>query len=314
MTTECFVGIDVSKASLEVAIHGQEATRSFGNTLEGHAELVAYLQPLNPTRIVLEASGGFEIEPMLALMSQGLPVSVVNPARVRSFAKAHGRMAKTDPIDAHLLAHFAQAVRPRLRSLQSEQETHLKNLVRRRRQVVAMLTAEKNRLHTTSVRLQTGVKKHIQWLQEEENELAQEIAELIQSLPEWREKEQILQSVPGISPVNAATLLAELPELGTTSRQKIAALAGVAPYNRDSGKRRGRRKTGGGRGGVRSAFYMACLSATQHNPVIQRFYERLIAKGKEPKVALTACMRKLLSILNAMLRNKEPWRVVNLHA
>src|SRR3990172_5353272 len=183
MTTECFVGIDVSKASLEVAIHGQEATRSFGNTLEGHAELVAYLQPLNPTRIVLEASGGFEIEPMLALMSQGLPVSVVNPARMRSFAKAHGRMAKTDRIDAHLLAHFAQAVRPRLRSLQSEQETHLKNLVRRRRQVVAMLTAEKNRLHTTSVRLQTGVKKHIQWLQEEENELAQEIAELIQSLP-----------------------------------------------------------------------------------------------------------------------------------
>ena len=314
MTTECFVGIDVSKETLEVALYGQAAIRSFANTADGHAELVVYLKPMNPTLIVLEASGGFEIEPALVLMTNVLPVAVVNPTRVRNFAKAYGRLAKTDPIDAHVLAHFAQAVRPRMRSLQSEQETHLTNLVRRRRQVVAMLTMEKNRLSTTSIRLKAGVKKHIEWLKKEEGELATEIAKLIQALPEWREKEQILQSVPGIGPVNAATLLAELPELGTTSRQKIAALAGVAPYNRDSGKRRGRRKTGGGRRGVRGAFYMACLSATQHNPVIKRFYERLIANGKETKVALTACMRKLLAILNAMLRNKEPWRMVNLHA
>lgn len=314
MTTECFVGIDVSKDSLEVAIYDQETLHSFANTPAGHVELVAYLKPSNPTLIVMEASGGFEIEAALALMSGGLSVAVVNPSRVRSFARAYGQLAKTDPIDAHVLAHFAQAVRPRVRSLQSEQETHLTNLVRRRRQVVAMLTAEKNRLHTTSIRLKEGVKKHILWLQEEETELTKQIAELIQTLPQWREKEQILQSVPGIGPVNAATLLAELPELGTTKRQKIAALAGVAPYNRDSGKKRGRRKTGGGRGGVRSAFYMACLSASQHNPVIKRFYDRLIANGKETKVALTACMRKLLTILNAMLRNMEPWRMADSHA
>jgi transposase len=314
MTTDCFVGIDVSKETLEVALYGQEAIRSFANTVDGHAEMVDYLKPLNPTLIVLEASGGFEIEPVLALLTNGLPVAVVNPTRVRNFAKAYGRLAKTDPIDARVLAHFAQAVRPPRRSLQSEQETHLTNLVRRRRQVVEMLTAEKNRLSTTSTRLKVRVKKHIQWLQEEEQELASEIAELIQALPEWCEKAQLLQSVPGIGPVNAATLLAELPELGTTSRQKIAALAGVAPYNRDSGKQRGRRKTGGGRGGVRRTFYMACLSAAHHNPVIQRFYERLKAKGKETKVALTACMRKLLAILNAMLRKKEPWRLANSHA
>ena len=297
-----------------MAIYGQETILSYTNTPAGQAELVAYLKPLNPTLIVLEASGGFEIEPALELMTGGLPVAVVNPTRVRNFARAYGRLAKTDPIDAHLLAHFAQVVRPRVRSLQSEQEIHLTNLVRRRRQVVAMLTAEKNRLHTTSIRLKEGVKKHILWLQDEEAELTKQIAGLIQTLPQWREKEQILQSVPGIGPVNAATLLAELPELGTTSRQKIAALAGVAPYNRDSGKKRGRRKTSGGRGGVRSAFYMACLSASRHNPVIKRFYERLIANGKETKVALTACMRKLLTILNAMLRNMEPWRLVNSHA
>lgn len=313
MTTENFVGIDVSKESLEVAIYSQETIHSYANTPVGQAELVDCLKPLNPTLIVLEASGGYEIEPALTLMADGLPVAVVNPARVRNFARAYGRLAKTDPIDAHVLAHFAQAVRPRVRSLQSEQETHLTNLVRRRRQVVAMLTAEKNRLYTTSIRLKEGVKKHIQFLQAEEDELAAEIAKQIQALPQWREKEQILRSVPGIGPVNAATLLAELPELGTTSRQKIAALAGVAPYNQDSGKKRGRRKTGGGRGGVRSAFYMACLSASQHNPVIKRFYERLIANGKETKVALTACMRKLLSILNAMLRKMEPWRLVNSH-
>jgi transposase len=314
MTTECFVGIDVAKESLEVAIYGQAAIRSFANTQAGQGELVADLQPLSPTLIVLEASGGFELEAMLAMMTQGLPVAVVNPTRVRHFAKAHGRLAKSDPIDAHVLAHFAQAVRPQVRCLQSEQEMHLVHLVRRRRDVVAMLTAEKNRLGTTAPRLKERVKKHIQWLQQEEQELAAEIAELLQSLPEWQEKAQILQSVPGIGPVSAATLLAELPELGTTSRQKIAALAGVAPYNRDSGQKRGRRKTGGGRKGVRSTFYMACLSASKHNPVIKRFYERLKAKGKETKVALTACMRKLLSILNAMLRNKAPWRLVNLPA
>lgn len=313
-TTECFIGIDVSKESLEEALEGQEGIRSFANTPAGHAALVEYLKPMKPTLIVLEASGGYEIEVMLVLLSQGLAVAVVNPTRVRNFARAFGRLAKTDPIDAHVLAHFAQAVRPRVRSLQSEQETHLTNLVRRRRQVVAMLTAEKNRLSTTSIRLKEGVKKHIQWLEQEQVELAAQISQLIQSLPEWQEKERILKSVPGIGPVNASTLLAELPELGNTSRQKIAALAGVAPYNHDSGKKRGRRKTGGGRSGVRSAFYMACLSASQHNPVIKRFYERLIAQGKETKVALTACMRKLLTILNAMLRKKEPWRLTNSHA
>ena len=291
MTTECFVGIDVSKDSLEVAIYDQETLHSFANT-PGHVELVAYLKPSNPTLIVMEASGGFEIEAALALMSGGLSVAVVNPSRVRSFARAYGQLAKTDPIDTHVLAHFAQAVRPRVRSLQSEQETHLTNLVRRRRQVVVML-AEKNRLHTTSIRLKDGVKKHILWLQEEEIELTKQIAELIQTLPQWREKIDFAECAWHRSGQcgYSAGRTARIGHHQTAENRRSGRGRTVQPRQWQEA----RSPQNGGRAGkgVRSAFYMACLSASQHNPVIKRFYDRLIANGKETKVALTACMRKL---------------------
>lgn len=312
MTTssEVFMGIDVSKASHQLAVWNQKATREFTHDPKGHSALVRHLKRYSPTLIVIEATGGLERELALQLLQAGFPVAVVNPTRVREFAKALGRYAKTDPIDAATLAHFAQAVRPAVRRLPSQQETELLNLVRRRRQVVDCMVTEKNRLHTTPDQLKERIEKHLAWLQEEIDQLNTEIDALIQSIPEMREKAQLLRSVPGIGPVNASTLLAELPELGTLSRQKIAALAGVAPFNKDSGKKKGKRKTFGGRYGVRKTFYMAILSAIRFNPVIKRFYDRLIEKGKLKKVAFVACMRKLLSILNVMLLRKEPWRTI----
>jgi transposase len=314
MTTESevFVGIDVSKASNQLAVWGQPKVRDYSNQEKGHQAIVRYLKPLAPTLIVLEATGGLERELALHLMGAGFPVAVVNPTRVREFARALGRYAKSDPIDARTLAHFGQAVRPEVRHLPSVQETQLVNLVRRRRQIVGYITTEKNRLHTTPTDMEERVVAHLKWLQEELDSLNKAIDQLIQSIPEFCEKAKLLRSVPGIGPVNAFTLLAELPELGHVSRQKIAALAGVAPFNRDSGKKKGKRKTFGGRYGVRSTFYMAALSAKTHNPVIKRFYDRLIKKGKLPKVALVACMRKLLTILNVMLMRKEAWRPVHL--
>lgn len=314
MTTEneVFVGIDVSKACNQLAIWGQPKIRDYSNQEKGHQAMVRYLEPLAPTLIVLEATGGLEREVAVHLMQAGFPVAVVNPTRVREFARALGHYAKSDPIDARTLAHFGQAVRPEVRRLPSEQETRLLNLVRRRRQIVGYITTEKNRLHTTPTALEERVVAHLNWLQEELDSLNKQIDQLIQSIPELCEKAKLLRSVPGIGPVNAFTLLAELPELGNVSRQKIAALAGVAPFNRDSGKKKGKRKTFGGRYGVRSTFYMAVLSAKTHNPVIKRFYDRLIEKGKLPKVALVACMRKLLSILTVMLMRKEAWRPVQL--
>jgi transposase len=310
---EQFVGIDVSKATLEVAIWEVAQTWEFANTEKGLQALLHLLQQRGKAcLIVLEATGGLEREPALQLMAAGYAVAVVNPTRVRNFAKANGLYAKTDRIDAKLVAHFAQAIQPAVKQPKEEQELYLLDLVRRRRQVVAMMTAEKNRLQTVSVRLAERVKQHLEWLQTELEELNAELDQVIRSLPEWQEKADYLQSVPGIGPVNAYTLLAELPELGTVSRQKIAALAGVAPYNRDSGKKRGKRKTSGGRHGLRCTFYMATLSAIKHNPIIKRFYERLISRGKEPKVALTACMRKLLAIVNVMIMRKEAWRPVKI--
>lgn len=314
MTTEneVFVGIDVSKTSNQLAVLGQPKVRDYSNQEKGHQAMVRYLKPFAPTLIVLEATGGLERELAVHLMQAGFPVAVVNPTRVREFARALGRYAKSDPIDARTLAHFGQAVRPEVRRLPSEQETQLLNLVRRRRQIVGYLTTEKNRLHTTPTDIEERVVAHLKWLQEELDSLNKKIDHLIQSIPEFREKAKLLRSVPGIGPVNAFTLLAEMPELGNVSRQKIAALAGVAPFNRDSGKKKGKRKTFGGRYGVRSTFYMAVLSARTHNPVIKRFYDRLIKKGKLPKVALVACMRKLLSILTVMLMRKEAWRPIQL--
>jgi transposase len=304
-----FVGIDISKETLDVAIFGRETTWHFDRDEAGISQLVDLITPANPQLIVMEATGGLEIAVATGLAEASLPVSVVNPSRVREFAKAIGQLAKTDRIDAHLNAHFAAVIRPAVIGQKSEHQNLLSALVRRRKQVIGIITAEKNRLSTTWEPLRERVIAHIAWLEEEVEALGQEIRDLILADPVWKEKEKILQSVPGIGPVTAATLLAELPELGTVSRQKVAALAGVAPFNRDSGRRRGKRRTFGGRGQVRRALYMAALTASRRNPVIKRFYQRLLANGKEKKVVLTACMRKLLSIVNTMLMRMEPWRL-----
>lgn len=306
---EVFVGIDVSKESLDVAIYGRETTWQCGHDEVGIGELMDLMTSRRPQLIVLEATGGLEMDVAVRIMEAGLPVAVVNPTRVREFAKAIGQYAKTDRIDAQLIAHFAYKVRPAEASRKSQQQGLLSAYIRRRQQVIQILTAERNRLHTTSALLQERVIAHIAWLREELDELSQKIHAMIQADPIWREKEQILQSVPGIGTVTAATLLAELPELGTVSRQKVAALAGVAPFNKDSGRKRGKRRTFGGRAQVRRTLYMAALSASRTNPVIRRFYQRLLERGKEKKVALTACMRKLLAIVNTMLTRMEPWRL-----
>lgn len=305
---EAFVGIDVSKARLEVALWGSETCWRVSNDGDGIEKLITRLQGLSPRLIVMEATGGLELPVVAAMALAKLPVAVVNPTRVRDFARATGQLAKTDRLDALVLARFAQAVQPKVRPLRSEEGEHLAALVTRRRQLVAMLTAEKNRRVSTRPQLRQRLQKHIEWLQEELKSLDEEIAGFIDGNPLWEEKNTLLRSVPGIGPVTAATLLAELPELGTLNRRKIAALVGVAPVNKDSGKKRGKRRVFGGRASVRRTLYMAALSASRFNPVIRSFYERLLHRGKEKKVALTACMRKLLVILNSMLRHHRAWQ------
>lgn len=305
---ELFVGIDVSKGQVAVRVHGREESWLFANDAEGFGQLVATLQPLSPTLIVAEATGGYELVMVAELCAAGLPVAVVNPTRVRRFADSLGQLAKTDRIDAGIIAHFASVARPPVRTLRSEEEEYLAGLIERRRQVTVMLIAERNRLHSSPLRLRPDVQEHVDWLESKLKELDDELTDLIRQSPIWREKEAILRSAPGVGPVTAATLLVDLPELGTLNRQKIAALVGVAPFNKDSGVKRGKRRIFGGRAAVRRTLYMAALAATRFNPVIRRFYESLVGRGKERKVALTACMRRFLVILNAMLRKKEPWR------
>jgi transposase len=305
---EIFVGIDVSKAWLDVAVYEQTEMYRFRNDEAGIASLVKELKKLKPKLIVLEPTGGFEMLVVAELSQAGLPVALVNAKRVRDFAKATGQIAKTDKLDARVLAHFAAAIRPELRSLRKEEEEHLTALLTRRRQIVDMLTVEKNRLVTVRAKMRADLDAHIQWLSNALSELNQEIEEFIHGSPLWKEKDTLLQSVPGVGPVTSATMLGMLPELGLLNRQEIAALVGVAPLNKDSGKKTGKRRIFGGRADVRSVLYMAALSAKKHNPFIRRFYERLLRHGKEKKVALTACMRKLLVTLNAMLRSNQPWR------
>jgi transposase len=303
-----FVGIDISKAWLDVAVHEQETSWRVGNDDAGIAKLVKELKGLAPELILVEATGGFEMLLVAELANSGLPVVVTNPRRVRAFARSTGRLAKTDKLDAKLLAHFAAAVRPPVRVLPSDEEEHLTGLLTRRRQVVDMLTVEKNRLHTVRPALRSDIEEHIAWLQEKLSKLDEEIDHFVQATPLWVEKDAILRSVPGVGRVTSSTLLAMLPELGKLNRQQIAALVGVAPVNKDSGRKQGKRRVYGGRADVRSVLYMAALVAKKFNPVIKKFYERLIKQGKEKKVALTACMRKLIVILNAMLRSNQPWR------
>jgi transposase len=305
---QVFVGIDVSKARLDVALRPTDDCWHVNNDESGIAGLVERLRTVQPTLVVLEATGGLEVPVTGALAEAGVPVVVVNPRHARDFAKATGRLAKTDTLDARGLAHFAEAVRPMPRPLPEAQAQGLSALLTRRRQLVQMLTAERRRLQTAPQPIRADIQAHITWLTRRLARTDDDAAAAIHASPLWRAKDEILQSTPGVGPILSRTLVAEVPELGLLNRQEIAALIGVAPFNRDSGTLRGKRAVWGGRAHVRAVLDMSTLAAVRHNPVLKAFYERLRAVGKAPKVALTACMRKLLTILNAMLKHRTSWR------
>ena len=309
-TPSVYVGIDVSKTRLDVAVRPSGGLSHVTYDVAGITTVVTQLSQKQPIRIVVEATGGLERPLVRALVAAALPVIVVNPRQVRDFAKATGQLAKTDALDAQVLARFAEVIHPSLRALPDPQTQELAALLARRRQVLAMQRAEQNRLDRAPVRVQNRIEVHLHWLGDELARLDEELDDQIQQSPMWRAREDLLQSVPGIGPVMCRTVLAELPELGLLNRKQIAALVGVAPFNRDSGRLRGHRTIWGGRAPVRTALYMATLVATRWNPVIRPFYQRLRDAGKAPKVALVAAMRKLLTILNAMLQHGTPWRPV----
>jgi transposase len=304
----CFVGIDVAKAQLDIALRPSGERWAVPNDASGVTMLVDRLQAHHPTLIVLEATGGLERLVTSALATAGLPVVVVNPRQARDVARATGQLAKTDALDARALAHFADVIRPTPRPLPDAQTQELRALLGRRQQLVGMRTAEQHRLAGTSARLTKDIAAHIAWLNAGIATLDADLETLLRASPLWRANDDLWQSVPGIGPVCARTFLLELPELGTLTRQQIAALVGVAPLNCDSGTLRGRRTIWGGRAHVRTVLYMGTLVATRFNPQIKAFYERLLAAGKIKKVALTACMHKLLTILNAMLKHRTPWQ------
>ena len=303
-----FIGIDVAKAQLEFACRPQEDTGTVPNNDHGIGELVTRCQALTPTLVVCEATGGYETALVAALATAGLPVVVANPRQVRDFAKATGQLAKTDALDARILALFAERVRPEPRPLPDEAVEALDALLTRRRQLVEMLTAERNRLLVARGPVRRDLQQHIRFLERRLREADDDLHTAVKASPIWRVRDDLLQSVPGVGRVVSLTLLAELPELGRLSHNEIAALVGVAPLNRDSGTLRGKRLVYGGRAPVRAALYMAALVASKCNPVIRAFYARLRAAGKPAKVALTACMRKLLTILNAIARDGTPWQ------
>jgi transposase len=303
-----WVGIDVAKDSLEVYVRPLNESFSVSNTPEGLEELVARLKPLAPERVVLEATGKLEILALVTLAQAGLPVVRVNPRRARDFARSIGRIAKTDSIDAGDLAHYAEAIRPETRAIPEDDVRDLESLMVRRRQVVEMITAEKNRLGRARESVQTHIKDHIAWLEDQRRDLEKQIELVVSNSSIWREQDKVMRSVKGVGPVFSHTIAAWLPEIGTLSGKEISALVGVAPMNRDSGLMRGKRSICGGRAEVRSVLYMATVVAVTHNPIIRQFYERLTRAGKPPKVAITACAHKLLVILNAMVRDQSPWR------
>lgn len=305
--TQSFVGIDVSKAELDIYVRPSGTHWTAHNDAEGHTQLVHRLGTIAPTLIVLEATGGLERKATYALTEAGLPVFVANPRRTRDFARALGLLAKTDRLDAKALAHFADAVRPELRDLPDQKTQDLSSLLTRRRQLIDTLTAERNRLHSAPSCIEESIKVHITWLQETISELEADIDAHIQANAQWQAQIKQLSAVKGVGKITAFTLTADLPELGQLNRKQIAALVGVAPLNNDSGKHRGKRYVWGGRATVRTALYMAALSASRFNPTIKTFYVRLTNAGKPKKVALTACMRKLLTILNAMVKNGTDW-------
>jgi transposase len=304
-----FVGIDVAKDRLDVHVRPTGEVFAVARDGEGVAALAERLKARAPALIVLEATGGFEVTVAAALAAAGLPLAIVNPRQIRDFARALGRLAKTDPIDAEVIARFAEAIRPTPRPLPDDQARALGELVARRRQVVEMMTAERNRRRQMSARKRIkAIERHLDWLQKELSEIEQELDQTIRGTPAWRASEDLLTSVPGVGDTLARTLIATLPELGQLTGKQIAALVGVAPFNRDSGQWRGKRMIAGGRAEVRSVLYMATLSATRFNPPIAAFYTRLIDAGKPAKLAITACMRKLITILNAILRDRRHWQ------
>lgn len=303
-----FAGIDVSKAGLDFDCLPDSAPQQFGNDEEGIAALVDLLQGSGVERIVLEATGGYETNLAAALAAAGLPVVVINPKRVRDFAKASGVLAKTDRIDARVLARFGEAIVPEVGSLPDEAQRELAELLDRRMQLVVMRAQEKARMTTVLPVARRSIKEHIAWLDKRIAGLERDLDGRLRNSDAWKEKIELLDSVPGIGKVSIFTLLARLPELGHLNRGQIAALVGVAPFNDDSGKRRGQRFIQGGRCDVRCVLYMATLTAKQHNPAIKQFFERLIAAGKPFKVAMTACMRKLLTIVNVVMKTKKPWK------
>jgi transposase len=304
---ELFVGIDVAKETLEVCVRPENIRKGFANDDQGRVDMAHFFAEMTPTLIILEASGGYEVPVVEVLALRGLNVAVVNPRQVRDFAKATGKLAKTDTIDAEIIARFAEVIRPEVRPLKDKDAQQLQAFIARRRQLVQMLTEEKNRLQIAPSWTKADIEAHIEWLTECIGKVGKDLSVLIKKTPLWREKENLLRTFKGIGPVNAFTLLARLPELGELDGKKISALVGVAPLNRDSGKYRGRRTIFGGRADVRAVLYMAAITAIRHNFAIKAFYERLIHAGKLPKVALTACMHKILIILNAMVRTNTPW-------
>jgi transposase len=303
----CFVGIDVAKATLDLAVRPTGETWQVPNEDAALPALVVRLRALAPTRVVLEATGGFEHAVVAALAAAGLPVVVANPRQVRDFGRATGQLAKTDRIDAALLALFAERVQPALRPLPDEAAQVLDAFLTRRRQILEMLVAERNRLGFAKRAIRRDIDQHIRWLEKRLKDVDHELEAAVQASPVWRATEDLLRTVPGIGPVISRTLLGELPELGHLNRKQIAALVGVAPHAQDSGTLRGKRMIWGGRAPVRAVLYMGAVVAAKFNPVIRDFYQRLRAAGKPAKVALTACMRKLLIILNAMVRSGTPW-------
>jgi transposase len=308
--TMVYVGIDVAKEHLDVAFGSAAAPERIAYTSEALKTLLERLQALPAVQVIIEATGGLEARLLAELWAVKIAVARINPQRVREFAKASGRLAKTDRLDARLLAQFGAALQPAATPLPSADAQTLAALVSRRRQLVDMRTMEHNRRLSAPQTLHGRIDKHLAWLDEEIATLEQEISDFIRQTPGWAEKDAVLQSVPGVGQITAHTLLAAMPELGTIDRKKIAALVGVAPFNHDSGRLRGKRFIQGGRPEVRSVLYMAALSATRFNPTIRTFYEHLLAAGKDKKLAIVACMRKLLTILNAMLRDNSAWRTV----
>ena len=307
MDTQVFVGIDVGKDVLFVAIRPFGDNLEIANREDGIVDLVKRLRFLRPTLVVMEATAGYETPVAVAIYRAGIPVVISNPRLVRSFARATGHLAKTDKIDAGVIAHFAELIRPEPRRLEDPDEERLGRLVKRRKQLLRMIVMEKNRVAKGVPEVRKEIQKHLDWLAKDLERIDQALNDFIQSSPIWSAKNDLLQSVPGIGKIGAQAIISDLPELGTLNRKQIASLVGVAPLNRDSGNFKGRRSIWGGRAHIRTVLYMVAVVASRCNPVIKEFYERLCKAGKPKKVALTACIRRLLAILNAMMRNGTRW-------